>query len=99
MNLNDVLKRPVITEKMSQLGEKLQRYGFIVDRRANKVEIRNAVEKFYGVTVKEVRTLTTPGKTKTRATKTGASRGQTQAEKKAIITLATGETINFYSNV
>lgn len=99
MQLTDILKRPIITEKMSNQGEKLGKYGFIVDLRANKLQIKNAIEKFYGVTVKEVKTMTNPGKLKMRNTKSGFSRGQTSAIKKAIVTLATGETINFYSNV
>lgn len=95
----DILKRPIITEKMTRLGEKLNRYGFVVDRAANKIQIRAAVEKMYGVTVKDVNTMVMPGRRRTRYTKTGMTRGQKSAYKKAIVTLNEGETIDFYSNV
>jgi len=95
----DILKRPIITEKMTKLGEKLNRYGFVVDRTANKIQIRSAVEKLYGVTVKGVNTMVIPGKNRTRYTKTGTTKGQKSAYKKAIVTLSAGETIDFYSNV
>ena len=95
----EVLIRPIITEKMTRLGEKLNRYGFIVERKANKIEIRKAVEKMYGVVVKDVNTMVIPGKVRSRYTKTGATKGMKSAYKKAIITLNEGETIDFYSNV
>jgi large subunit ribosomal protein L23 len=99
MQLTDVLKRPLITEKLSNLSEKLGQYGFEVDRKANKLQIKQAIEKMYGVNVKAVRTYTLPGKAKTRFTKQGFNRGMKQASKRAVVTLAAGETINFYSNV
>ncbi len=101
MQLTDIIKRPIISEKMSTQTEKLGKYGFIVDIRANKLQIRNAVEKFYGVTVKEVKTMTNPGKASFRGAinRSSQSKGQSSAIKKAIVTLATGETINLYSNV
>ena len=95
----EILKRPIITEKMTKLGEKLNRYGFVVDRKANKLEIKKAVEKMYGVNVTDVNTMVIPGKNRTRYTKTGTTKGQKSAYKKAIITLNKGETIDFYSNV
>jgi large subunit ribosomal protein L23 len=95
----EILKRPIITEKMTRLGEKLNRYGFVVDRKANKLQVKTAVEKMYGVTVKAVNTMVIPGKNRTRYTKTGITRGQKSAYKKAIVTLNAGETIDFYSNV
>jgi large subunit ribosomal protein L23 len=95
----DILKRPIITEKMTKMGEKLNRYGFVVDRKANKLEIKNAVEKMYGVNVTAVNTMVIPGKNRTRYTKTGITKGQKSAFKKAIVTLNAGETIDFYSNV
>ena len=95
----EILKRPIITEKMTRLGEKLNRYGFIVDRKANKLEIKKAVEKMYGVSVKGVNTMVIPGKNRVRYTKTSMTSGQKSAYKKAIITLNEGETIDFYSNV
>ncbi|MDZ4846807.1 MAG: 50S ribosomal protein L23 [Chitinophagales bacterium] len=94
-----ILKRPIITEKMTKLGEKLNRFGFIVEREANKLEIKKAVEGMYGVTVKSVNTMVIPGKTKSRQTKTGMTKGMKKPYKKAIVTLNAGETIDFYSNV
>lgn len=75
------------------------RYGFIVDRRANKIEIKNAVEKFYDVKVLDVNTMNYAGKVKSRYTKAGFLTGRTNAYKKAIVTLAEGNTIDFYSNI
>jgi len=95
----NIIKKPVITEKMTDLGEKLNRYGFIVDKRANKIQIKNAIEDFYGVNVVAVNTMNYSGKEKSRFTKRGAISGRTSAYKKAIVTLAAGETIDFYSNI
>ncbi len=93
-----ILKRPLVTEKVSSLNEK-GKYGFIVDREANKVEIKNAVEKMYGVNVERVNTLSVMGKKKVRFTKAGTLAGRKPNYKKAIVTLAEGEVIDFYSNV
>ncbi len=98
MNLADVLIRPVVTEKINIQTEKQGRYYFIVDRRANKLEIKHAVEKFYGVSVKGVNTLVLPGKSKSRFTKAGVISGRKPARKKAVVTLASGETIDLYGN-
>jgi large subunit ribosomal protein L23 len=94
-----VLKQPLITEKMTKISEKLGQYGFIVDIRANKVEIKKAVEKMYNVTVDSVNTVTVAGKVKARYTKTGFVAGSTGNYKKAIVTLKKGDTIDFYSNI
>ncbi len=93
-----ILKRPLVTEKVSALNEK-GKYGFIVDMDANKVEIKRAVEKQYGVNVERVNTQNVMGKKKTRYTKTGILSGRRPGYKKAIVTLAQGEVIDFYSNV
>lgn len=93
-----ILKSPLVTEKVSALNEK-GKYGFIVDARANKVEIKKAVEKLYGVNVESVNTMNVMGKLKTRYTKTGILAGRRPNYKKAIVTLAEGEVIDFYSNV
>jgi large subunit ribosomal protein L23 len=93
-----VLKKPLVTEKVSALNEK-GKYGFIVDSTANKVEIKKAVEKQYGVNVEKVNTMNVMGKLKTRYTKTGILAGRKPNYKKAIVTLAEGEVIDFYSNV
>ena len=93
-----ILKSPLVTEKISSLNEK-GKYGFIVDITANKVEIKNAVEKMYGVNVSKVNTLSVMGKQKVRFTKAGTLSGRKANYKKAIVTLAQGEVIDFYSNV
>ena len=93
-----VLKRPLVTEKVSALNEK-GKYGFIVAVDANKVDIKKAVEKQYGDTVEKVNTMRVMGKQKTRYTKTGILAGRKPNFKKAIVTLATGEVIDFSSNV
>jgi large subunit ribosomal protein L23 len=93
-----ILKSPLVTEKISALNEK-GKYGFIVDIAANKVEIKNAVEKMYGVNVERVNTISMMGKLKTRNTKAGMLSGRKPNFKKAIVTLAEGEVIDFYGNV
>jgi len=95
----NIIIKPVITEKMTEMGEKLNRFGFIVDKRANKIQIKEAVEDFYGVDVLAVNTMNYSGKEKTRNTKGGIITGRTNTYKKAIVTLADGETIDFYSNI
>ena len=93
-----ILRKPLVTEKVSALNEK-GKYGFIVDSDANKVEIKKAVEKQYGVNVERVNTMNVMGKLKTRYTKAGVLSGRKPNYKKAIVTLAEGEVIDFYSNV
>ena len=95
----NIIFKPVITEKMTELGEKLNRYGFIVDRRANKLQIKQAIKELYGVDVESVNTMNYSGKVKSRNTKSGVITGRTNNYKKAIVTLAEGETIDFYSNI
>lgn len=94
-----IILKPIVTEKMTQLGEKLNRFGFKVDRRANKIEIKKAIEKMYNVTVTDVNTMVIAPKRKRRFTKSGAVEGKTPIYKKAIITLKEGDTIDFYSNI
>ena len=84
---------------MTIQGDKLNRYGFIVERDANKVEIKNAVEQMYGVSVKDVNTVNYHGKRKSRYTKAGMLSGRTNHYKKAIVTLAGDDKIDFYSNI
>jgi large subunit ribosomal protein L23 len=91
--------KPVITEKLTAAGEKFNRYGFIVDRKANKIEIKQAVEKMYGVTVDTVNTQNYIGKVKARNTKAGVVVGRVNRQKKAIVTLKSGDTIDFYSGI
>jgi large subunit ribosomal protein L23 len=99
MKLSDVLIRPVITEKVNQQTEKLNRYCFVVDKKSNKLEIKKAVEEFYGVTVADVNTVVVPAKSKMRYTKAGFISGRKPSYKKAIITVAKGETIDLYANI
>lgn len=93
-----VLKRPLVTEKISALNEKGV-YGFVVTLTANKVEIKKAIEKTYGVNVESVRTMIYQGKSKSRYTKSKVVAGRTAAFKKAIVTVADGEVIDFYSGI
>jgi large subunit ribosomal protein L23 len=95
----EIILKPIITEKMTAAGEKLSRYGFFVHKKANKLQIKKAVEQLYGVQVKEVNTQNYDGKIKSRGTRSGILLGKTSAFKKAIVTLAEGETIDFYSNI
>jgi large subunit ribosomal protein L23 len=95
----NIIVKPVITEKMTAIGEKLQQYGFIVDKRANKLQIKEAIKDLYGVEVSTVNTMNYAGKRKSRFTKTGVIAGKTSAFKKAVVTLADGETIDFFSNI
>jgi large subunit ribosomal protein L23 len=99
MKLTDVLIKPVLTEKVNKQMEKNRAYTFIVDRKANKLEIKKAVEEFYGVTVAEVNTLVLPGKAKSRFTKSGFITGRKPAKKKAVVTVAEGEEINLYGDI
>jgi len=93
-----VLKKPLVTEKVSALNEKGQ-YGFVVDQDANKVEIKKAVEDMYGVTVENVNTMRYQGKLKSRYTKSRIISGRSSGFKKAIVTVAEGEVIDFYSGI
>jgi len=95
----DILIKPIITEKMTEQGETMNRFGFIVDRDANKIQIKKAVESLYNVTVDSVNTMRYAGKSKSRFTKTGVVKGRSNAYKKAIVTLIDGDTIDFYSNI
>jgi Ribosomal protein L23 len=94
-----IIIKPIVTEKMTQLGDKLNRYGFRVQKDANKIEIKQAVEAMYDVTVNEVNTMVVAPKKKSRFTKGGVIKGSASAYKKAIITLKEGDKIDFYSNI
>ncbi|HKM92834.1 MAG TPA: 50S ribosomal protein L23 [Prolixibacteraceae bacterium] len=95
----DIILKPLVTEKMTAQTEKLNRYGFIVDRRATKSQIKSAIIKLYDVEVASVNTMVYGGKTKSRYTKSGVQKGKTSSFKKAVITLTEGQTIDFYSNI
>ena len=95
----NILLKPIVTEKMTKAGDKFNRYGFVVERSANKIQITKAVEELYGVTVESVNTMRYRGKVKSRNTKSGLLVGRTAALKKAVVTLAEGNKIDFYSNI
>ncbi len=95
----DILVKPLVTEKMTNLSERFNRYGFVVDRRATKPQIKKAIESLYDVTVDSVNTMVYGGKAKSRYTKGGVITGKTGAFKKAIVTLVDGDSIDFYSNI
>ena len=95
----NILLKPIVTEKMTDQGEKRNRFGFIVAKNANKIEIKKAVEDLYGVKVESVNTMVYGGKKKTRHTKSGVQSGRSSSYKKAVVTIAEGETIDFYSNI
>ena len=95
----NILLKPIVTEKMTAQGDKLNRYGFLVAKNANKLQIRKAVEDMYGVSVDSVNTMRYGGKIKSRNTKSGMLVGKTAAIKKAVVTLAEGSKIDFYSNI
>jgi large subunit ribosomal protein L23 len=97
MKPSDILIKPVLSEKANKQAEKMNRYTFIVDRKANKLEIKKAVEQFYGVQVDEVNTSVVPSKLKAKYTKAGFIVGRKPAKKKAIVTVAAGELIDIYS--
>ena len=99
MNLSEVLIKPVLTEKANAQQDKLHRYAFKVAKKANKLEIKKAVESFYGVTVTNVNTTVAPGKNKSRFTKAGVISGRKPSYKKAYVTLAEGDSIDLYSNI
>jgi large subunit ribosomal protein L23 len=98
MKPSDILIKPILSEKANKLSEKQNRYSFVVDRKANKLEIKKAVEQFYGVQVSEVNTMVVASKAKSRYTKAGFVHGRKPAKKKAIVTVAEGETIDIYGS-
>lgn len=99
MRLAEVLIKPIVTEKSNKLTDKARTYAFRVNRKANKLEIKKAVEDFYGVSVVDVNTVVVPGKAKNRFTKAGFISGVKPAYKKAYVTVAEGENIDLYSNI
>jgi len=94
-----IIIKPILSEKSEDLTEKLNRYSFIVHRKANKIEIGKEIARLYGVQVQAVNTMVVPGKVKTRNSKTGVIKGRKPAYKKAIITVAEGEEIDLYGEV
>jgi large subunit ribosomal protein L23 len=91
--------KPLVTEKMTKITEKQNKFGFIVRPEANKIELKKEIEALYNVTVTDVNTAVYGGKNKTRYTKAGLIKGHTNRFKKAIVTLKEGDVIDFYSNI
>jgi len=91
--------QPIVSEKANAISEQTNRYSFKVSPDANKFQIKDAVEKLYDVKVVGVSTMNYDGKKKQRYTKSGILRGKAAAFKKAIVTVAEGQTIDFYSNI
>jgi large subunit ribosomal protein L23 len=95
----DILIKPIITEKATTASELHNCYSFLVNIKANKVEIKKAIETAYGVSVEKVRTLIYGPERKTKYTKTGIQSGKTNATKKALVQVAEGDTIDFNNNL
>lgn len=93
-----ILVKPLITEKMTELGETQSKFGFIVDRNATKPEIRKALEEFYGIEINSLNTMIVPGKSKTNR-RTGQVSGRTKIYKKAIFTLKEGFSLDFFESI
>lgn len=94
-----IIIKPIVTEKMTSISEKFNRFGFRVSPDANKPQIKKAVEEMYNVTVVSVNTMNYKGKNKSRYTKSGLIEGKTASYKKALVTLKEGDTIDFFSNI
>jgi large subunit ribosomal protein L23 len=94
-----VIEKPIITEKMTLQADKFNRYGFVVKKTANKIQIKEAVEKLYSVSVASVHTQNYVGKVKTRNTTQGLAIGRVNRQKRAIVTLKEGDSIDFYAGV
>ena len=94
-----VIFEPIITEKATNDSELRNRYSFVVSREANKIQIKNAVQEKYNVTVQKVRTQIYGSERKTKFTKSGVQRTKTNIKKKAIVDIQEGESIDFYNNL
>jgi large subunit ribosomal protein L23 len=95
----NILVKPLITEKSENISENENRYSFVVDRRANKIEIKKAVEDMFNVAVVSVNTSVMPSKAVSRNTKSGVIRGRKSGYKKAVVRLAEGDIIDFYGDL
>ena len=97
--MGDIIIRPMVTERLTEEAERFNRYGFIVDRKANKIQIRESIEKMYSVSVTGVRTMNYMGKKNTSFTTSGMIKGNKSSYKKAIVTVADGDSIDFYAGI
>jgi large subunit ribosomal protein L23 len=94
-----ILIKPILTEKSDRLSNTQSQYSFVVDRKSNKIEIKKAVQDMYSVSVQSVNTIVVPGKTKSRNSRAGMIKGRKAGFKKAIVTLATGEKLDFFGDI
>ena len=94
-----IIIKPIISEKSETLSDDLQQYSFVVNKKANKIEIRKAVEKMYNVSVTSVNTMIMPAKMKNRNTRSGIVQGRKPSYKKAVISVADGEIIDFFGDI
>jgi len=94
-----IIVKPIVTEKVTKQSEVLNQFGFVVDKKANKVQIKKAVEAAYGVSVVRVNTMNVRPDRTTKYTKSGLINGKSNAYKKAIVQVQEGETIDFYNNI
>ena len=98
--MNSIIKKPILTEKATIDSEENNRFTFVVARKANKIEIKSAIEKLYGVSIEKVRTMTYGGgKANRKYTSRGVAEQTNSIWKKAIVTVAEGETIDLYENI
>ena len=94
-----IIIKPIVTEKMTKQSEVLNQFGFFVDKKANKVQIKKAIEAAYGITVVDVNTMNYRADRTTKYTKSGLISGKTNSYKKAVVQVKEGETIDFYNNI
>jgi large subunit ribosomal protein L23 len=94
-----IIIKPIITEKITKQSEISNRFGFVVDRKANKIQIKNAIEATYGITIVAINTMNVRPDRTTKYTKSGLISGKSNAYKKAIVQVQEGETIDFYNNI
>jgi len=94
-----IIIKPIVTEKVTKQSEISNRFGFVVDKKANKVQIKKAVEAAYGVTVTAINTMNVRPDRSTKYTKSGLISGKTNSYKKAIVQVQEGETIDFYNSI
>jgi len=97
--MGEIIVKPMVTERLTEEAERFNRYGFIVDKNANKIQIRESIEKMYSVSVTSVRTMNYMGKKNTRFTTAGMVKGKKPSYKKAIVTVAAGDSIDFYAGI
>jgi large subunit ribosomal protein L23 len=94
-----IIIKPIITEKITKQSEISNRFGFVVDRKANKIQIKKAIEAAYGITIVAINTMNVRPDRTTKYTKSGLISGKSNAYKKAIVQVQEGETIDFYNNI